>query len=66
MPFTIRKLPCKNKYRVKNAVNGTIHSYATSLLHAQRQVRLMHAVDQQRHKKNRNVVVKNDNTRRKK
>jgi len=45
MPYLIKRLPHSNKYRVTNKLNGTIHAYATSLLNAQRQVRLMSAVD---------------------
>ena len=45
MPFKIRKNCHTNKYRVMNATTGKIHAYATSLHNAQRQVRLMRAVD---------------------
>ena len=45
MPFTIRKLPNQNKYRVRNKETGKIHAKATTLKKAQKQVRLMTAID---------------------
>ena len=60
MPFLIKRLHHSNKYRVTNKQNGTIHSYATSLLKAQRQVRLIGAVDhgfRLKKSKRKNIVV---------
>ena len=45
MPFLIKRLPHSNKYRVSNKKDGKIHSYATSLMNARRQVRLIGAID---------------------
>lgn len=41
MPFVIRKLPNKNRYRVVNQRNGRIHSLSTTLKKAKAQVRLL-------------------------
>ena len=67
MPYLIKRLPV-NKYRVMNKHNGSIHLCATSLLNAQRQVRLMSAIDYGCRLKKENVRIlqwynKNDNTR---
>ena len=45
MPFTIRKLPNSNKYRVTNKKTGVVHSKATTKKKAEAQVRLMLAID---------------------
>ena len=45
MPFLIKRLPHSNKYRVTNKHDGKIHLYATSLMNARRQVRLIGAID---------------------
>ena len=45
MPYSIRKLPNQNKYRVKNKETGKIHAKATTLKNAKKQVRLMNAID---------------------
>ena len=45
MPYTIRKLPNQNLYRVYNSVTKEIHSYATTLENAKKQVKLLHMID---------------------
>lgn len=45
MPYTIRKLPDKNLWRVYNTETKEIHSYGTSLENAKKQVKLLHMVD---------------------
>ena len=45
MPYKIRKLPNQNKYRVYNSKTGQIHSKATTLINAKRQIRLMEMKD---------------------
>jgi DNA adenine methylase len=45
MPYTIRKLPNQNLYKVYNTETKTIHSYATTLENANKQVKLLHMVD---------------------
>ena len=45
MPYLIRKLPNKNKYRVKDKKTGRIMSYGTSKKNAEAQVRLLMGVE---------------------
>ena len=51
MPFTIRKVPNKKCYRVSRKIiknhkkNKRIFSKCTSLKNAQKQLRLLHAID---------------------
>lgn len=45
MPYSIRKLPNKDLYRVYNTQNKAVHSYATTLENAKKQVTLLHMVD---------------------
>ena len=45
MPYSIRKLPGKNKYRVKQMNTGRIVAKGTTLKKAQAQVRLLYAVN---------------------
>ena len=45
MPYSIRKLPNKDLYRVVNKRTGQIHARATSLENAKRQVALLHMID---------------------
>ncbi len=45
MPYSIRKLPKKDLYRVYNTETKVIHSYATTLENAKKQVKLLHMVD---------------------
>jgi len=45
MPYSIRKLPNKNLYRVYNTKTKAIHSYATTLENAKKQIKLLHMVD---------------------
>lgn len=44
MPYTIRKLPNKNKYRVYDS-KGKILSNGSTLKNAKSQVRLLNAID---------------------
>jgi len=41
MPYKMRKLPNKNKYRVYNSRTGEIHAYSTSKKKAEAQIRLL-------------------------
>ena len=45
MPYKIRKLPNKNRYRVYNAVTGQIHAYNTTKVKAVRQLRLLKSLE---------------------
>jgi DNA adenine methylase len=45
MPYSIRKLPNQDLYRVYNTETKAIHSYATTLENAKKQVNLLHMVD---------------------
>jgi DNA adenine methylase len=45
MPYTIRKLPNKDLYKVYNTQTKSVHSYATTLENAEKQVKLLHMVD---------------------
>ena len=45
MPYSIRKLPNQNLYRVYNTQTKEIHSYGTTLENAKKQVKLLHMVD---------------------
>ena len=45
MPYTIRKLPNQNKYRVKNKETGKIFSHHTTLSNAKKQVRLLESLE---------------------
>lgn len=45
MPYVIRKLPNKNLYRVTNKRTGKIHANGTTKKNAQRQVRLLNAIE---------------------
>lgn len=45
MPYTIRKLPNQDLYRVYNSKTKEVHSYATTLENAEKQVKLLHMVD---------------------
>jgi hypothetical protein len=44
MPYSIRKLPNQNLYRVYNKETNKIHSYATSLENAKKQVKLLYTI----------------------
>lgn len=48
MPFIIRKLPNKPYYKVSNKITGAVHSKATSLANAKKQVRLLYMIDNQK------------------
>jgi len=48
MPYNIRKLPNKNKYKVYNIDTGKIFSYSASLGDAEKQVRLLRSLDQKK------------------
>jgi hypothetical protein len=45
MPYSIRKLPNKDLYRVYNTQTKVVHSYSTTLENAEKQVKLLHMVD---------------------
>lgn len=45
MPYSIRKLPNKDLYRVYNTKTKEIHSYGTTLENAKKQIKLLHMVD---------------------
>jgi hypothetical protein len=45
MPYTIRKMPNRNCYRVRNLDTGRVMSDCTSRAKAEAQVRLLHAID---------------------
>ena len=45
MPYSIRKLPGKNKYRVKQLNSGKIVAKGTTLKKAQAQVRLLYLMN---------------------
>lgn len=45
MPYKIRKLPNKNRYRVYNARTGEVHAYNTTKKKAERQKRLLEALE---------------------
>lgn len=45
MPYTIRKVKNKNEYSVKNTKTGVVHSKATTLENAKKQVKLLYMVD---------------------
>lgn len=45
MPYTIRKVVKKKRYRVMNPVSKKIHSFGTSLKKAKKQVRLLNMLD---------------------
>ncbi len=45
MPYSIRKLPGKNKYRVTQTNTGEIRAKGTSLKKAQAQVRLLYMLN---------------------
>ena len=53
MPYSIRKLPNKPLYRVRNKDTGEIHSYGTTLNKAKAQVRLLESL------KKRKIIKKN-------
>lgn len=44
MPYTIRKLPRKDLYRVINSQTGQVHSAATTKPKAEAQVRLLRSI----------------------
>lgn len=45
MPYTIRKVPRKKCYQVKNMKSRRVHAKCTSLSKAKKQVRLLYAID---------------------
>jgi len=45
MPYKIRKLPNKEKYRVYNSETKEIKAYGTSLKNAKSMVRLLNAIN---------------------
>ena len=53
MPYTIRKVPKKKCYRVKNMKTRRVHAKCTTKSKAKKQVRLLYAIDN-----NPNFVLK--------
>ena len=49
MPYTIRKLPGKDKYRVRQTNTGKVYAKATTLKKAQAQVRLLYMLNRMKH-----------------
>ena len=45
MPYSIRKIPNKNCYQVKNTDTGKIHSKCTTKQKAEAQAKLLRAID---------------------
>ena len=45
MPFNIRKVRNKDCYRVKNIKNNKIHAICSTKENALKQIRLLHAID---------------------
>lgn len=45
MPYSIRKLPGKEKYRVRQENTGKVYAKATTLKKAQAQVRLLYMLN---------------------
>lgn len=45
MPYKMRKLPNKNRYRVYNAETGDVHAYSTTKKKAENQLRLLRALE---------------------
>ena len=45
MPYTIRKVPRKKCYRVKNMKTRRVHAKCTSKSKAKKEVRLLRAID---------------------
>ena len=45
MPYTIRKLPGREMYRVRNSESGAVKCKECSLDHAKKQVRLLNYVE---------------------
>jgi hypothetical protein len=45
MPYSIRKVRNKNCYKVKNKKTGKVHAKCSTKQNAERQVRLLHAID---------------------
>ena len=67
MPYTVRKLPGKDRYRVTNRRTGRILARCTSKLHARKQVRLLYAIDRNpRFRRTRHNSIKKNNKKKKK
>lgn len=45
MPYAIRKLPKKNKYRVRNIETGAVKAKSTTLPNAKKLVRLLNSME---------------------
>jgi len=50
MPYTVRRLPHKNLYKVYNTNTKAVHSYGTTLDKAKKQVRLLYMIDNKKMK----------------
>ena len=55
MPYSIRKVRNKNCYKVKNKKTGKVHAKCSTKQNAERQVRLLYAID---HNLNLNLLRK--------
>ena len=53
MPYNLRKLPNKNKYRVVNSDTGRVFAKATSKVKAERQIRYLQMVHNKNNPKNK-------------
>jgi hypothetical protein len=62
MPYAIRKLPNKNLYKVYSIDTGAIHSHATTLENARKQLRIL---EQYMHNEDEyaNTNIKNKKTK---
>jgi hypothetical protein len=58
MPYTIRKVPKKNCYRVTNTKTKRVFAHCASKKHAESQVRLLRAVEN-----NKNFVLRPEKRR---
>lgn len=45
MPFSIRKVPNKNCYRIRNTETGRVHSKCSTLENAKAQLRLLRGIE---------------------
>jgi hypothetical protein len=45
MPYTVRKLPNKDLYRIRNSITGEIKCHACTKDHAEKQLRLLNYIN---------------------
>ena len=48
MPYSIRKLPNQNKYKVTNTETKQVHAKATTKANAVKQVKLLHLLEKRK------------------